>query len=342
MIEITALQVALADTTASGSSVTLRSYAPSPRPEVNEYCLFLKPELTELRERLPSVLSLISEILEKNHREVVAASSTIAADYLKRHSLMEQHYGVIKDISRRGVPALSSSGRKRLEELFGAELGKDLIALGGHQFLERYPFFTSDALAVLYENLQNIKLAPGSHCVRATVRGQACLIFNGFHPEQIDRYTRSGSTIAPFVIRSTMPWTDIRNVLTGATNPAKAHPLSIRGQLYARRAELHLAEVSSAMNGVHVSAGPVEAMVEVCRYMSDFDRRSVLEPEETTFGHLLLAHGITREHVRVCATNPEVAVDGRRLSLFDATEERDAVDAADIIAALNTAGTLVP
>lgn len=230
MIDMTTLQVALADATASGASVTLHSYTPSPRPEVNEYCLFLKPELTELGGRLPPVLSLISEILEKNHQEVVAASA-IASDYLKRHSLMEQHYGVIKDISRRGVPALSSSARQRLEELFGAELGKDLIALGGHQFLERYPFFTSDVLAVLYENLQNIKLAPGSHCVRATVRGQACLIFNGFHPEQIDRYTRSGSTIASFVIRSTMPWIDIRNVLTGATNPAKAHPINQRAAL---------------------------------------------------------------------------------------------------------------
>ena len=51
-----------------------------------------------------------------------------------------------------------------------------MSSYGAHQFLKTFPHFSAQALAVLYDNLETVKLAPGTHCVRAVVRGQDLLI----------------------------------------------------------------------------------------------------------------------------------------------------------------------
>ena len=75
--------------------------------------------------------------------------------------------------------------------------------------------------------------------------------------------------------------------MAGVTNPAKASPNSIRGRLYRSSEQLGPAEVSSGVEWIHVSAGPLEGMIELVRYMSDQDRASRLTYEQTTFGKLL-------------------------------------------------------
>ena len=76
MIDVTTLQRGLRDAATSGS-VTLRPYRPASQAGVNEYCLFLKPELTELGDRLAPVLQLISDVLAANQQEVVAAAAHV-------------------------------------------------------------------------------------------------------------------------------------------------------------------------------------------------------------------------------------------------------------------------
>src|SRR5882724_1495602 len=102
----------------------------------------------------------------------------------------------------------------------------------------------------------------------------------------------------------------LRSELTGSTNPATAPPESIRGALFARKQELGLDEVSAGANGVHVSAGPVEGMVEVLRFMSNLDTDHRITPEETTFGKLLLRDGFRARLADLCA-NPDVTPDDK-------------------------------
>ncbi len=291
---------------------------------VNEYVLFLKPELTSAP---PAVFAktaqLIDRHLEDFGQEVVMAAA-LEASYIARHRIAEQHYGVINQVSEQGERALSQEAREKLLADFPQAGSGAYQLLGGHEFLRRFPFFTPEALAVLHDNLENHKLAPGTHCVKVVVRGAQVLLFNAFHPEQLLYFTTPGTVILAFIVRGKAGWKSIRQELTGATNPAKAVPGSIRGALYARREELGLAEVSSGRNGVHVSAGPLEGMVEVCRYVSNFDDPGrVIQPEGTTFGRQLLRSGFDRDAVRRLAGNPTVEHGGRRVSLFDLTEEVD-------------------
>ncbi len=241
---------------------------------------------------------------------------------------MSQHYGVIDAVSKRGTESMSVGALKRLEEVIGSTSPRPLL-LGGHQFLERFPYFSAQALGVLYDNLEIVKLGGGTYCARLVVHGESVLLFNGFHPEQLDRYIHPGAAIVILVVRTSKPWSVIRTDMTGATNPAKAAPESIRGALYASKERLGLDEVSTGKNGVHVSAGPVEGMVEIIRFMSNADQGHLLEPEQTTFGRLLIAAGCDRSQVEWIATNPAVRANGEMIPLFDLTEELDATSARD-------------
>jgi hypothetical protein len=298
----------------------------------NEYCLFLKPELTEVApEVFAKAAQLIDQHLQDFGQQVVMAAALEAA-YIGRHRIAEQHYGVINQVSEQGERALSQEAREKLAADFPDVKAGRYQLLGGHEFLRRYPFFTPEALAVFHDNLENHKLAPGTHCVKAVVRGAQVLLFNGFHPEQLLYFTTPGTVILALIVRSRASWKSIRQELAGATNPARAAAGSIRGALYQRRQELGLAEVSSGRNGVHVSAGPLEGMVEVCRYVSNFDDPArVIQPEDTTFGWLLRRSGFDAAAVRRLAGNPTVEHGGRRVSLFDLTEELDAAPALERI-----------
>ena len=54
--------------------------------------------------------------------------------------------------------------------------------------------------------------------------------------------------------------------MIGTTDPSKAAADSIRGTLFADPAAFGLATVSSNFNGVHMSAGPLEGLVELVRF----------------------------------------------------------------------------
>jgi len=309
-----------------GSFISTAEYAPASLPSANEYVLFFKPELTALsRKAFGRVANLVQERLEAFEQAVVLASA-LGSEYIRRHRIAEEHYGVINRVSQLGRRALSSEAAERLLEV-ASSIDED--ALGAHEFLARYPFFTPAALAVFYDNLQSKRLAPGTHCVRAVVRGRPTVIFNGFHAEQLEHYTRPGATILALVVRGTRSWVQVRRELTGATDPKKALADSIRGLLLARQHELELEEVSSGRNGIHVSAGPIEGMVEVCRYASDLDGTERLRVEDTTLGRLLLAKGVDTRIIRDASMNPVVSVSGKQTPVFDLTEELDAAVAAD-------------
>ena len=105
----------------------------SPAAEtINEYCLFLKPELTAVsREVFDKTAQLIDQHLESFGQDVVLATA-MEASYIARHRIAEQHYGVINLVSEQGALALSQEAREKLAADFPQAKSGNYKLLGGH------------------------------------------------------------------------------------------------------------------------------------------------------------------------------------------------------------------
>lgn len=314
----------------SGSAVLVEPYSSPATSDsgTNEFCMFLKPELATLPvDALDRTLGVIRACLE---RYSVSLNGMVALPgaVLDSSGAIRAHYGVINKVAREGYATLSESAIARLGEIAGADLPRSSV-YGAFEFLQAFPFFTPKALGVLYDNLKSNRLAGGTHGAVVEMGGSPSVILNGFHPAQIEHFTAREAAIIVFSCSSASPWTEIRQDLTGATNPADAKPGSIRQELLANHRDLGIAEFGPGLNGVHVSAGPVEGMIEIARY---FAIAQPLGVGDTAFGKLLgEQHGATPEQLAALADNPAIEADGARVSVFDATEELDASVAATLV-----------
>lgn len=313
----------------SGSAILVESYSPPVADAgTNEFCLFLKPELAELPvEALAATLAIVSDCLDR-YSVTLNGLVVIPGAVLEASGAIQEHYGVINRVAREGFASLPDSAVARLREIAGPDLPRSSV-YGAFEFLAAFPFFTPQALGVLYDNLKSNRLAGGTHGAVVEVGGAPAVILNGFHPAQIEHFTSRHAAIVVFSCTTTRPWTEIRQDLTGATNPADAKPGSVRAELLARHRELGIAEFGAGLNGIHVSAGPVEGMIEIARY---FALAQDLTVADTAFGRLLTRqYGATPEQLRTLAGNPNIEAGGTQVSVFDATEEKDTSDAAALI-----------
>ena len=57
---------------------------------------------------------------------------------------------------------------------------------------------------------------------------------------------------------------------------------------FVNKEKFGLDEVSASQNGFHLSAGPVEGLVELMRYGSDFSTGEIKKPSDFSFGKELL------------------------------------------------------
>jgi Nucleoside diphosphate kinase. len=309
----------------------LKQYQPDTQDNSqNQFAIFLKPETTALQEgvKFEEILNCVLESLRK-WKVQVGAIRILTPEYLVRHQIMDRHYGVINQISRHGYHAISERARALLNDNFADDLEPDAEILGGHQFLSRFPAFSAFALSTFSDNVEVKKLTGGTYCVRIKIDGRVFLVLNAFHPHQLERFTTGNKAIVVMEGRSSTPWIDLRREMIGATNPAYAFQGSIRHTLYSHREEFGLANVGQSANGIHLSAGPLEGMVELQRFLSNPDENVQLDFEKTSFGRLLLSKGASREAINSFAGNLNMQFEGHVISAFDLTEELDAEEAAD-------------
>lgn len=303
-------------------------YEPPKGENAHQFVLFLKPEVTAVHRdvNLKGVLKLVLERLTA-FETTVHALRVLPASYLAEHSIMDQHYGVINAISKQGESALADAVRDKLREVFAEDLDNGARVLGGHQFLAEQPEFSALALSTLNDNLGTTKLGGGSYCMRLNVLGRIYLLLNPFHAYQLVPFTTPGRAIIVLECRSNRDWAKLRGDLAGATNPAKATSGSIRAELLARKDEFNLREVNQGSNGVHLSAGPLEGMVELQRFFTDHGTDQALAWEDTLFGARLLDAGKSGAEVCELAANPVLERDGDSIPAFDLTEEVNADEA---------------
>ena len=253
--------------------------------------------------------------------------AVLSASYLDRHAVMQNHYGVINKVSRLGEEGISDDAKAKLHEAFGELIDGGAPVMGGTQILEAHSDLTPSSFNEIWERKRSTKLAGGTYAVDVEVDGKTIIALNGFHPEQINHFVAPGRRIAVGAVRSTRSWADLRGKLIGATDPTKAEAGSIRADLLAKKDELGLAEVNQGFNGVHLSAGPLEGLVELVRFASDRAAGTELAVGDTCFGRLLSQAGASDARIQELMGNPDLEADGKQVSAFDLTEEVDAADA---------------
>src|SRR5947209_7649770 len=113
----------------------VRPYSGEGDETTNQFVVFLKPEALAGQEgvRVEEIVKLFSQALGRWNVQV-GAVRFLASDYLGRHEVMDQHYGVINAISKRGIDAISTTARRVLDETFAGDLQAGAEVLGGHQF----------------------------------------------------------------------------------------------------------------------------------------------------------------------------------------------------------------
>jgi hypothetical protein len=303
--------------------------------DTHQFLFFLKPEVTAdyAGVHVDKVVDTVTKALTDAGIEI-GSVRVVSGDYLDQHNLMVEHYGVISKISKEGVAAISDAAKQKLNEVFKDALAAGAPVLGGHQFLAQFKEFTPFSLLVLNDNLGTTRLAGGTYAMLIKVLGKPYILLNPFHAYQLVPYTSKGHALIVFEGLSKRPWAELRQKVAGATDPKAAEDGSIRKLLLNKKEELGLGDVDKGTNGIHMSAGPLEGMVEVQRFFSDHEAKKRVSAAETAFGALLASKGLNDEKVAKLANNPDFEKDGKRVSAFDLTEEVDSASAAATLGSL--------
>ncbi len=313
----------------SSGEILVSPYKGSGDQTLNQFVVFLKPEATAESVKLDEILDIVFAVF-KSSEITIEAVRVLSGAFLSKHDVMDGHYGVINRISRTGATAISPDAFELLEKGYSSEIANGAEILGGHQFLERFPEISAAALSVLTDNIGTKKLGGGTYCLSLNVFGQTFLILNPFHPFQLAHYTSPESVIVVLDCRSATPWKYLRHQVAGSTNPLNAANGSIRKILLQRKVELGLKEVSQGLNCVHLSAGPVEGMLEVQRFFRE--NGNEIPFDDTCFGTLLREKGCSEQYIQGLSSNPSLTLDGRLISVFDLTEDLDCQVAANRLA----------
>jgi hypothetical protein len=296
-----------------------------------EGVLFLKPEATDLLHgvNVEEVLLLLNKYIEEWGLQV-GGLSLIGSEFLKRYDIIARHYGVLNNISRQGMSALSDAAKQQLHELFGSDLAKGAIVLGAHEAIARFPEFSPPILNSIVDNIGSKKLAPGTYCSKWKYGDDILLLLNAFHPYQLEHFTAPQRAIAVLDVRchpDNSDWRTLRNDMLGVTDPEAANQGSMRRIFLDRRAELKISTISRGYNAVHFSAGPLEGMVETIRYFSDYANQRPVDISMTCFGQLLLDKSFDRSDIEWLMANPTVSINGVQAPAFDLGEEIQPADA---------------
>ena len=296
----------------------------------NEFLFFIKPEITlpEPGIQLEKLLDMILTQIDAYGLDI-ANTQVLSASYLEEHNIIAQHYGVINKLANDAKGAMSDGAKAKFQELYGKSVEEAHVA-GGFEVIEAYPDYTPTTLEYLWQNIPSKKLAGGTYSIEVSFDGKPLYIVDGFHPRQLEHFIASGRSIVVFTLVGDIRWEVARQEFIGATNPEKAHEKSLRRAFLENKGSLGLAEVSQGSNGVHLSAGPVEGLVELIRYNSNFSTGDLKNYQDFSFGKQLAQH-FSPDQVEDILNNIDVEIEGEKVSVFDLTEEKDSDESLELL-----------
>jgi len=296
----------------------------------NEFLFFIKPELFLKEPGLQTrrVLDMIFSKLDAFGLKIKNAR-VLSAGYLEKHHIIAQHYGVINQIASNARENVSEAAKEKFETLFGEPFDKANV-LGGLEIMDQFPGLTATALDYVWQNVKFEKLAGGTYALKMKLDGIPVYLVNGFHARQLEHFTQPGRCIAVFSVTGDLEWSDARSAFIGATCPADAKAGSIRRELLDHVTDFGLKAVTPSWNGVHLSAGPIEGLIELIRYQSDLEKGKLLAAADFAFGRQLI-EVFGSETTQWLLSNPNVQTHQSSISVFDLTEEKNASEALELL-----------
>jgi hypothetical protein len=321
-------QIRVAKVNSAASASVFENNAPP--DQQHEFLFFIKPEILQLEDEagIEAVLELLLGKISQ-FGFVIREIRLLSAAYLEKYDIIAQHYGVINSLSREPLKAFTAEAKSKFREVYGHN-PEEVKVLGSLQFLREYPSFTPDSLQQLWQQSKTTKLSGGNYCALVREGGENIYLINGFHPKQLIHFTAEGRMIIIFRLTGNLDWEMARNRFIGKTNPSDAAPGSLRNELLVNKDKFGLKEVSASQNGFHLSAGPVEGLVELMRYGSDFTTGAIKKPADFSFGKQLLKV-FSEEETGIICSNRIVLYKGNRISTFDLTEEKNSPEAIEIL-----------
>lgn len=294
----------------------------------NELLLFMKPELfmvsdpDYIRQSAALVLEKLAEYQAEIHGIMV-----VGGQFLADQQIMDRHYGYINKLSKSASKVLSDEDLRKVAAALGLRSLSGIDLLGGHEYMDKYPWETVEELDRVWFSKKSIKIRSGFYVQLYEKNGGLFILVNGFHPAQLNHFTHPDHRTTLFLVHSNTAWKALRNDMVGNTYPEKAGPDSIRGSLFADPARFGLAKVDISVNGVHLSAGPYEGVFEVINFFSS------LYPEAgrplPLLVKRLVAAGLPASEAFKVKDNPPLTVGEKATDLFSATEEIDTPTAID-------------
>ncbi len=245
----------------------------------NELVFFFKPELLEVEDHEKILNSLA--LVEKKFKEfdvTVNGAAIVPGAFLEEHEIMSRHYGFINQLSRKASKMIDAGIRKQIFEVLDISDPDDYLILGGHEFLAHFKTDIA-SLSEIWFSRKAEKLRSGFYFCPGIFKGQKIVLVNGFHPSQIEHFTREDHRIYLMLLHTDTDWTSLKFDLVGDTFPENANQGSIRGNLFANPEKYGQREVGINTNGVHLSAGPFEAAFEVVNF---FGALIDLKPAKTS------------------------------------------------------------
>jgi hypothetical protein len=225
---------------------------------------------------------------------------------------------------------MSEGARKTFREVYGVDV--DAVKIyGGLEFLDAYPDFNAHSLGFLWQNTHFTKLAGGTYAIKVDIWDEEVFIVNGFHPVQLEHFTEKGRSIVAMTLSGDLSWHVARHDFIGSTDPSHAKKGSLRRVFFDNQVSLGLPKISASANGVHLSAGPIEALVELQRYNSDFsDPTGIKSLADFSFGRKLLTV-FEQDTIDQITGNINIHVDDKTISVFDLTEELNSDEALQVL-----------
>jgi len=293
--------------------------------------VFIKPHANTVAAR-----EVVPQFLRDRGIEVVRQGSVVAAD-IDQKGIIDSHYSAIARIGmERDMAALGlkESAAEKFASGYGITLQDAMVAGKLHsaatalEVLKVSPGeLLNRCLAAGYE-----KLGSGLYAAKLDgPGGEPIYVLNGFYARMREKFVAPGVAVEWFVIsfeEDKMPWKKFRSEVIGSTNPMDAVDFSLRAKVRDEWQALGLKEETNYQdNGVHASAGPLEALRERMIWLGE-------DPQADPFGAALLEKGVERERLQALLENPRVDLgSGKEDFVFDLLEDVDTQEALKLLAA---------
>jgi hypothetical protein len=294
--------------------------------QVNELVFFFKPELLSVEN--PQKIQNSLDLVEKKFSEfdvTVSGAAIVPGATLEKYEIMNRHYGFINQLSCKASEMVEDETMAKIFEELGVSTPEEYKILGGHEFLDHFET-DIDALSSVWFSQKAKKLRSGFYFIADAFQGQKIVLVNGFHPAQLNHFTREDHRIYLMLLHSDTDWEVLKFDLVGDTFPENAYQDSIRGTLYANPEKYGQEEVGINTNGVHLSAGPFEAAFEVVNFFGDLIDLNPAETPPLAIQRAIEA-GFSQDQALALLDNPPI----NQSDLFTETENMNTDSAVRLV-----------